>query len=60
MACFKCGSNYMASRTYTMRELAKGSPSKGKNKKYVEVEVKEVYCRDCQSKELTYRDLGKR
>ena len=56
MSCFKCGSNYTSIRFYRIRELAKGSPSKGKNKKYVEIEVKEVLCKDCSSKEMSYRD----
>ena len=36
------------------RELAKGSPKRGKNKKWIEVQVREVKCKDCQTTELTY------
>lgn len=57
MPCFKCESKYISIRYYKMRELAKGSPSKGKNKKYVEIEVKEVFCKDCNSKEMSYTDI---
>ncbi|AEK81991.1 hypothetical protein NDAWWUGD_CDS0086 [Salmonella phage SeKF_80] len=54
MKCFKCDSTHMASRTYTMRELKKGSPKRGKNKEYVTITVKEWKCRDCQSCSLEY------
>lgn len=54
MKCFKCGSTYVAMRRYTINELAKGSPTRGKNKKYKEVKVTEIKCKECQSSEMTY------
>lgn len=46
----------MGTTRYVIRELAKGSPTRGKNVQYVEVLVKEVFCKDCQSKELVYEE----
>lgn len=54
MACFKCGSINQGIRYYTMKELKKGSPSRGKNKEYVEVKVKHTFCKDCQSATMEY------
>lgn len=60
MACFKCGSKYTSIFTKVIRELAKGSPTKGKNKKYIETKVTEVFCRDCHSTEFKYEEVGGR
>lgn len=57
MACFKCKSNHLGSRSYLLRELDSNSPSRGKNKKYITLKVKEVFCKDCFSKEMSYEGI---
>lgn len=59
MACFKCGSTYLIKRIYTFKELAPGSPSRGKKVKWVPVESTQIICKDCGSCEATYRELKK-
>lgn len=54
MACFKCGSKYTALRLYEIRELKKGSPTRGKNKEYITIKVKEEKCSECQSSAMEY------
>jgi hypothetical protein len=54
MKCSKCNDTTMSVRYYTRRELAKGSPSRGKNRKWNEVKIKELRCSNCQTVELTY------
>lgn len=54
MSCFKCGSHYVIIRKYEMKELAKGSPSRGKKMQWVTVKVKQEICKDCGSAEMTY------
>lgn len=60
MKCFKCDSKYLSINSKRIRELAKGSPSKGKNKKFVEIKVTEVSCRSCLSTEFKYEEIGDR
>lgn len=54
MPCFKCNSNHLVVRKYTLTELANGSPTRGKNKKFTTVKVMSVQCKDCQSGEAVY------
>lgn len=54
MACFKCNSTYLCHRRYEIKELKKGSPTRGKNKEYVTIKVKEIKCKDCQATSLEY------
>lgn len=58
MPCFKCGSKYLHISKTKIRELAKGSPTRGKKVKWVSVECTKVQCLDCQSAEMTYRELS--
>ena len=54
MSCFKCGSDLQALYKYQIQELAKGSPTRGKNVKWVTVKVTELKCNECQSSMMTY------
>lgn len=58
MKCYRCDSTHTGSWSHVIRELAKGSPTRGKNMKFVETKVTEVFCRDCHSKSFTYEELG--
>ncbi|WHS68325.1 hypothetical protein [Salmonella phage PKM.Hi.22.6] len=54
MRCPTC-SGIELNISYTkIRELKKGSPSRGKNKQYVEITVKKTRCNECQSTEMEY------
>lgn len=54
MLCFKCEGNHLVIRKYTLLELKKGSPTRGKNKEFITVKVKHIHCKDCQSSEMEY------
>lgn len=55
MKCFHCDSNHVNIRLYTMKELKKNSPKRGKNKEYVDVKVKHYTCMSCQSQSAEYQ-----
>jgi len=54
MKCFSCSSPQVNLRYYSMQELKKGSPTRGKNKEYVTVKVKHATCKVCQAQSAEY------
>lgn len=56
MACFSCGSKYVNITHHKMKELAKGSPTRGKKVVWVDREYKQLTCMDCKSGEIIYKD----
>ncbi|EFV9058482.1 hypothetical protein GE321_00610 [Shigella sonnei] len=60
MKCFKCESTLLHLDSKVIRELAKGSPTKGKNKKFVEIKVIGIHCSECKSCSFLYEEHGGR
>lgn len=62
MSCSSCKSNYVNISKYEIKEVASGSPSRGKNMIFDTFSVKHIRCLDCQTQEAFYqkKEIGKR
>lgn len=55
MKCPFCDSVHVNIRLYKVMELKKGSPTRGKNKQYTEVNARHYTCMSCQSQSVEYK-----
>ncbi|AHI60836.1 hypothetical protein CH16_gp059 [Escherichia phage KBNP1711] len=60
MKCSKCEGTNLNLSSKVISELAKGSPTKGKNKKFINVRVYTTTCKDCRTSVFNYEELGER
>ncbi|BEH83362.1 hypothetical protein [Escherichia phage phiEc_1] len=58
--CSKCEGTNLHLSNKVIRELAKGSPTKGKNKRFTNVRVYTAICKDCLTTECHYEEIGER